>query len=1047
MMSAAIIYTLTVAPIFQNQAWAQGSNEFGLNQQGIKDSAEEQEKKPKRKMLETLVMMSFALTALISPIAQRTARAKNDCDSNFSGPVSLFIVKLAGLMHVINEIRQFDIYSKKSQSVRDIQTGVAMDKIEGKEGDTKENKLMNYDDLFAKLINLYEGQQDALISKNKSLDRVDGSLKTALALETYVGGACTGVCIGHQAARKAEKRILISALKAYMGKLQTFVTAFSLAICTAAPATNAALAALQGTVASYISKIELALGKNSSKAVAKSAKQIAKSGKDWSLLSKEFAALSDPALAEILGNAEKIFTEAVADLEKKIEEAESKTNEAEAKAFLTSSSTMAATLAAQMVTFKAAAAIDHAVATGTSGVATLGACAVSAAGAQAALQASIVGIESAHRSLPIGFVAVDKVVYGFEQVMGKGIGATVDKISGVLNKALDKLTSILNKSASGVPDVSGQGMTDIGSNVNMNETPVDMNQVKGNMNLEGVSPEAAAAANKVMEGATGQTVSTVFPIVAGIEKMLNKRMTCCGSDGRLGGEPNMRMAIPKTPGILYKKPDLIPPKALLALDNSARKMLDQNHIEKMVSDGRGEELYTEVMTMTMRTLAAEMIYNEYLDRMKGGERISQHDYTLMLARIEGALETGENEFTADKLSPQEKSFIELALKKIGSEFGISSAFAEDTRSTGGKLGAMWDNIGGFMGLGAVFLAVKYRKKVMKIYGFATKAPIYRVGFYTVLKFLTNWNISNNEKSIEDVQKQIDFLNSQKELLKEKYTGGEDLLAISQGHMPGDSNFSFPKAKKSGDSKNCMNFGSGGVSRTACPARNSKGSFSFPNRKELANFQGFSTALDNISALGEALSNSEANSAHVDVLSGKLNAAAKRLEADTKGTQEELNSLFAEKDAKGKPQSPLERMVGQMLGGFGGGGGAGGGLGGGAGMGMSASLSPNLSGENEKSSSEYNPSPVTDMGALEFGEGGMGSMDEFGMEADSEGIADSVAGKEEQNLDDFELADHDINVDTSASIFEVLSKRYLLSYPKVLEMKDQPKAEVPDKAKE
>jgi hypothetical protein len=1079
-MNAAIMYTLIVAPVFQNQAWAQSpqfentnlvgidettntsssggvsggssgggvastggsaggaggsntnSNQFGLDQEGIRDSANQQGTKPKRKALETLVMMSFALTALISPIAQRTARSKNDCSSNFSGPVSLFIIKLAGLMHVINEIRQFDKYSKKSKSVRDIQTGVAMDTIEGKSDDSKENKLMNYDDLFAKLIDLYEGQKDALKSKNKSLGRMDSSLKVGLALETVVAGACTGICIGHRTLKKAERKTLDVATEAYLTALETALATYTANVASApyTPiATRTALATLRFTMLAYQRALDVQMGKKAVKAAQEKIYQSIKSATTWSALSSSFASLF---VYDVVGGlVDNTLTEAASAAEEIKENAEMATGESVGIASETASKTLATAVFNAQVALEAAAKTDYTAATAACSAScgsTLGLncqCFLTTAISYPLFEAALQAAKQSQRAIAPTYVGLERTINISEKVMGQGIGKAVSAVENVMAQAGAKLNAIISSINPAKAAAAGA-----------EKLAKEAAQKTAEESARQAMAMSQAELDEYRKKLSNMPIETMFPILANYETLMSKRLTCCGSSGRLTGEPSLRIVIPESPGILYKRRDLIPPKGLFASSGIKEKKLDKNYIEVMLAQGRGEELYKEVMTFAMRTLAADMVYEEYLERMKAGEKITQHDYELMLARIEGALENGENEFTIDKLKPEDRTFLQLAFQRISSELGIPNAHA--------GLGDMWDNIGGFMGLGAVFLAVRYRSAVKRVYAFATQAPIYRVGFYTVLKLLTGWNIRNNEKSIDDIQKQIDFLNSQKELIKEKYTGGEDLLAISQGHMPGDSNFSFPQGNNSGGSQNCMNFGAGGISRTNCPAKNSKGSFSFPDRKAIANFQGFSTALDNISALGEAISNSEANSAHVDVLSGKLNAAANKLEKDSKHIQEELNSLYAEKDANGKAQSPLERMVGQMMGGFGGG--SGGGLGGGAGMGLSASLSPNLSGENDKTSPEYKPSPVTDMGALEFGEGGIGSLDEFSVDG-SEGIADAVVGKEAQNLDDFELADHDINVDTSASIFEVLSKRYLLSYPKVLDMKEPPKAEVPDKAKE
>ncbi|MFN9112839.1 MAG: hypothetical protein ACK5XN_22470, partial [Bacteroidota bacterium] len=498
------------------------------------------------------------------------------------------------------------------------------------------------------------------------------------------------------------------------------------------------------------------------------------------------------------------------------------------------------------------------------------------------------------------------------------------------------------------------------------------------------------------------------------------------------------------PGVLYKKRDLIPPIGLLSYNKNLLPYSEEQ-LREMVASGNADQIYTEVMTKAMRAAAADMILDEYRARMENGEQLTPHDITLMDSRLAAALSHGEDVFAPEKMNKEDRSTIELAFKKFSSEFGIDSAHAN----------TLWDNIGGFMGLGAVFLAVKYRTVVKKVYAFATKAPIHRVAFYTILKLLAGAVQKGNDESIATIQTQIDMLQGQLDLIRTGYSGGKSVLA-EKGHgagQPKESTFNTKKTKYgSGPRKSCMSFGPNGPALGACPQKNSKKLFEVKMDRSFNSVDGMNTAVNAMTGITTALTNGDIDSAEVENLDRDLKAASNKLDLRRQAMQNELDTLHADKDKSGKKSSPVERMVRDFMNAAN------------LGQGQMASFggfSP--SGDLKVGDDSEGPTTPTGEGVgsapvvpLADGKGGGSdaAADEFAIptmdQATPEAVADTVVGKEEQSLEEFEDSAAEINADSSQNIFDLLSRRYLLSYPKILnkvepakEIESQPASETPE----
>ncbi len=1073
LMSAAIIYTLVLSPVAANKAFAQTQPQFeNTNVTGVDQSlngrpaqqnvaeqtqqqgtgvasgssadatvhANERGQKLKRGYLEMLVMMSFALTALISPIPTRTDRSKNDCMANFSGPVSLFLVKLMGIMHVMAEIRTFDKYNEKAAVIRELTSGVSKSQIQGlKDGEQAEKKLINYDDMQAKLIELYTGQQEALREKSKSLDRVDGTLTTALALEVLVAGACTGICMGHQTVRKAEKTTLEAAIAAYFTSVSVAATTYGTVLSTNAGAsaevTIGAIGTLKGLVTAYVTAVNAQLVANATAEVPKVAATTAENVTFWAKITKAIGALFAPEVADSMELATQGFDTVMVQAENTKEMTLMTKNEMLGTQFKTMTTTKLAAIVTAMTQLRLAPYLDsykaYAAAASLCSGATIGFAAcyvpkvVAIINGLLAFNAAHEAALNAQRAIAPTYMAIDKTINVLEKIMGQGIGRFVAGAEKMASTALNKLLGGLKLSPTAATDAAGIA--------------------KNAESLQAMQAQTQEAMDALQKQLAGQTIGQLFPVIGAYETMLDKRLTCCGSDGRKTTEPSYRIPFPMTPGILYKKRDMVPPSGLFVQAEPAEEALPENdlrrfsqqYLEEKVASGQGDELYREVMTAAMRNVAVSMVHDEYAERTLAGERLSRHDVILMEARLESARKHGEHHFEEHKLTPEDKSTIQLAFDRVISEMGIPAAHA-----------GIWDNLGGFMGLGAVFLAIRYRTAVKKVYSMATKAPIYRVAFYTVLKLLVGWIKKGNDESIATIQKQIEYLTQQRELYRQEYTGGPGYDAARMASKPVEVNFTFSNPNNAGlaaGSRNqrCINFKETNSELAPCPAKNSARSFSIPNRRVTANFQAFNTAYDSIEKLGEALSNSDAMGKEVDVLSANLGAAAKKLEADANKMQAELNALHADKDKSGKKSSPMKRMVGQALAAMGPNG---------SGMmsnfgGFGMSTDPNL---NKDEGSEV-VAPTGEGAGVAPDALGIASPGDWETPAEEYKLdgdvidASSITGTEapvggEQKLEDFELAESEINTDSQTSIFTQISRRYLLSYPKVLEFKKAPEGE-------
>lgn len=245
-------------------------------------------------------------------------------------------------------------------------------------------------------------------------------------------------------------------------------------------------------------------------------------------------------------------------------------------------------------------------------------------------------------------------------------------------------------------------------------------------------------------------------------------------------------------------------------------------------------------------------------------------------------------------------------------------------------------------------------------------------------------------------------------------------------------------------KQCAVPSSGGFKPVSCPQATTNSAFKTPKADPVTSslvapesVSGLSTlsTLSSKTANGN-LSDSDLSEGRLDEVGRQINAIQKRNDALVKGLDNLEKKQFRGK--KNKP-STLASVIAKARNAISGNAGAINGS-----LASFGSSAPSTIRNNKKDETSGVVKPEgqksTGGGAAASGAPAAGSFDldllgddmEEGGAGDAAVDAGATAAKAEENLNDFELNHDDINKKKEVSIFKILSNRYILSYPKVLE---------------
>jgi len=901
--------------------------------------------------LEMLMLISVGMVAVTSPIPQRTDRAKNDCMASFSGPVSLILLKMMAIFHIMGEAKAFFKYSSLSKKVTNLQTS-EMNKVSLGE-EKKEQALLDFQKTYETYQELYRGQKEVIESKKNFYNAMKTALKTAIALEGTLLAGCTGICISRNITFDYQIKAVDKAIQAYLGALEGALTTLTSAYAVApyTPVlTRSSIVVLRNAISQYQLNVFNVLNNNKTDAKTMITKYKLKEVSGWTDLMELWnITLKGTLSGEKLNSGfEKISGPVVIAAEETQERTDMVLNESRSLSIKTATAALARTIDSTEMTILTQLGLDQVAANAActaTAAATLGA---SAAPCYTAVNTASAVFTTTYTSWKEGTRTIFLTMRGFDEV----IDTTENVLANTIGKRVESMEKLLGEKIMGL-----------------------------NQTIQNLEPENAKLLEDKIKLLKQQSIKGFYgfaPYIEEYERILNKKSTCCGSQGRLNQEPTRQMPIPAIPGGLRARRDLKQPKQKIAFNDKW-----MNDVVKMA------------------------LYNyEFEENNRKPTKVRPRKNQAQIAKA----------FYHD---------LRAAVNNLNKIFGIPEVQADSDFEK--KL----DKFAPSMGLTGIMVAFKFRKYVKKIYDFATKSPQNRLLFFGVLNFLNEKLIDHGKTRTDEIDKNIETLTK---LIEKTEEASKDSNSISTNLLdPSNSNpyVNSQIAPMPGDSTikpfECANVGEDSLTPTNCPAsQNPNLGMNRPEFKQLqTNFPEFASAINNIGGLSSNIATSNNGQAFSNA---NLNSMNNQYAAMRKKAQTALAQIDQIESPEDKKSNSLKKMMDDTLNSFQS-----------AGIGdqsnsssnMMASLAPPSSLNNDKKDSPTDPQGAVVFPANTGLDTGLSPTAGFGVSDQPTEELPADASQQAAGLDQFEVPVNDIIKEKDKSIFEALSDRYLLSYPKIL----------------
>lgn len=908
--------------------------------------------------LEMLTLLTLSMVTVTSPLPLRTERAKNDCMASFGGPLTLMLMKIMGAVHILGEAKAFFQYSKLSKKVTELNTTETDSVGTGTDGENQ--KVQNHSKGYKTLKILYEGQKEVLSKKEKFHKIMRASLITAAALEASLLATCSGICFQRNAKFISQKFTLETYITSHITNLESnaaLIQASNLPAYAPGPplpstsvlATKALITAISSYKAAVIADLSAQIA--ASTAISSTVKLNQLAG--WkNLFSIWQALLPIPSIPvsygpEFTNKAEEIIGGGVLKAEETAELTLMTKNESLTR------SRQAATYALAQAVQTAEIALNTALPIEQKAMAAL--CADLPDPTGAAQSACITGVNLAYSAFQSYLKTYIPIMEGAFKT-SKGLDVVVNRVEDVLSHGFGNRIASLEK-------------------ILLAKTKLlDPSALVGNQ-LKNLAEDEL----KKIDPALLKNLGLIIPYMNFSEYLLDKGFSCCGSGGRLMGEPNKRIPIPKLFGIVSSRRDMKPKNLLKAVTHSK---WENDVIEMAFANYQFEE-------------------NNRLENLK-------------------------QPLKSEKNLAKEFYFHFLgAINKIYENVGIPKVYADSDFEK--KL----DKLAPGLGIAGIMLAFKFRKYVKKIYDFATKSPRNRTAFFTLLIGLNELLVKRAEDRTTEVNDHISKLNKLIEKIDKNDSQSNSIATTDENTFNPYENTGIAPLPKAGEIKpfECANVGDDSFEPTDCS--NAKSSNFVNNNEEFKLLRNqmpeFASALNNLGGLASNMASSNNGQAFSDANINSMGAmsAAMRKKAKTALSQiKQIDSLDEDK------KDDLNKMISDAFNPF---------------LAAGVSGMPNLATDGVMTASIAPPSSLTDkkdkaedsstgavaIPSLNDPAGGFGAIDgslpteEVPTDTPTDGTQST------SSLDQFEVPENDIIKEKDKSIFEALSDRYLLSYPKIL----------------
>jgi hypothetical protein len=1033
LVSHMIIFVLAVSPVLGANDGGVGALTGDASKTEYTKSAEatkalnNKKEHFKTRYVEDLMMGSLSLVVLGNGIPKRNDRVMSDCRENIAGPISVGLLKLGGIIYAIGISKMNNDFLKIEKEIERLTAKETAQANSAPKNEMEESKkIMELDSIYRTYEQVFEGQKAAMETKKKLYTMFEAALLTGMAFDIGVNLACNKICknrhnnvscdleeIGNKAttggstvAKTLGESCKSVTIKSWLGEeglgknVQTFTTQLgSYGNGYAAPLTNAAYAALMAATKAYFVVRDGGLGAahnvvGNGKAVAKGAKIVkdwSKAGKIWASIAKTFKGKSVPDAPVMDAAADKASEEAEEKTGSTTNETTITTQSLALKTARTTVSVAGKNLYTQMgldVTGATAAATAMCNASCDNPAAVVGCHGICMAPKTAgilAAEAKLIAEIEAHALLAGKEIAV---ITAKETAYNK----LKEEVAGKAAKEGSKLfdpSKILNTFAKAVKGFFKPNETAVKVATESGKKIADETPTQG---LEKAN-EAQAKANKAKVAAkqaadeTALLVSTVPEVIIS-ELIIDKPVNCCGSEGR----PSGLDVIMKTP---MPKARLLTNFLLSDLKQSGQNLIDFKFVN------------------------------------------SAHKRLKFLTRTEPIKE--------------EKIDLNKILKLGLSSLGFPPAYAQDLAGMG--------SFGSLMGMGGSAIGGQLMSAVSGLANFFTKAPANRIIFYALLVGLNIHMTTQANEIIKEMDKNIAIIKTEKTKAMEFYRGGVASTNSSPEQKATTNKVgNYEETKLDGSAGEleglCFGGDENSIAKTDCSdTSKSKIDYKLPDNKVLkTNYPEFNTNANFMASTVSKMGGSPRGLDSLDAATmanfGKISAAMRsKIAAATKELRDQ------HKASKSKDKMILDHMADQMQSAMNGG-----------------PLATMLNQSNTGFSSDGAVAPlsvadsvveeetVTPMGgdsvasiapadtSSDKKDGDM--LDELGADEAVTTEAPTTAQQTlDQKLNDVEINAADISDKKDVSIFQILSNRYILSYPKVLEQEQEPEQGIPLKPEE
>ncbi len=901
--------------------------------------------------LEMLMLLSIGMVAVTSPIPKRTDRALSDCKANLAGPVGMLLLKLMGVAQIVGEAKAYFKYSKLTKEIAEIVKKEGNQVANG-DGDQKE-ALKDFEKTYIDYRRTFYGQKAVLESKKGIYRAMQATLATALALETTLLAKCSASCMARNIKFRTQQGIIEKSVPIYLESLQVPWNILNASLLSFTPlgaaATLGAKNALNGPWNTFKTTINQQLANNKAQAQNISQRSKIKAVKGWTSFLRDFQKI----LTGLNLDATNVIESDINNLEMNLETSQMKFNDGAAKTFkgITAAQATAIEIAENAIRLAVAADVAGYVA----------ACAVSSLGtgtagcATAGFGHMMIFVNSWKRQHD-----TMRSTYG----VFKAMDSLIDTPDEVLFGNLQKQVEVLEKQ-----------ITKVLESASFDTTKVELDGQIENLKNKSKDEMSKTLASFIKIG--------TIPYSTEYEKILDKKHTCCGSNGLTEQEVSKRIPIPGGLGIIGSLRDLKPPKP-----------------KALKTEMKNEKLMDEVIKMAFHNFKVEE--------------------KLRLIKIKAPPKSEK------QLAIEFNQYLEKSFTKLNQMLGIPTAHADS------EFEKKLDNMAPSLGLAGIMIAFKFRKHVKNLYDFATKSPRNRIAFYNVLLGLTELLVKRADKKKEEIDKQIEVIT--KLIEKTKAMNKENNALVSETD-PGNSspytNDGVAPMPTDGEIKpfECANVGGDSLTPSPCGDQklNLKNSLGEMNELQM-NYPEFASSLNTI---GGVVSNIAGSNNGQYFSNASLNNMDSAYGAMRKKAQKSLSQIKQIDQMDEDKQDNIKKMMDETFAPF-----LSAGISGIPNLAtdgvMTASLAPPSSlSENKEKTDEPTTTGAAAIPTFNDASDGLGAID---VSLTTEELPTEIpndATQSTSSLDQFEVPENDIIKEKDKSIFEALSDRYLLSYPKIL----------------